>query len=250
MPSAWLGMLLLTAMLISGHAHALVCLQRGELPTSESTHVYTDALPQHYKEHQHQNGLIWHIHMDVPMQCAWSDERGGELAAEQQSSQSLYVYLDPAWQDPALDAMSVSVSVDHGRSIHAIGPQLRVLKSDQHMPTFSVMRICDHHDEWGCRHWRNAPSQDYRTPISITLPVDLYIQHPLPQTRFVGRLLLQVGNNQERPDRRARLNVPFHFPSCDHRRLPDRFPSDVPSTMPVPLRKMLRPHNLPSYEHS
>ncbi len=239
--SVWLGILLLVAVLMSGHAQALVCLQRGELPTAESTHAYEGELPLHYRDKERGSGLIWHIHMDVPIECAWSDERGGELAAEQQSSQALHVYLDPAWQDPALNAMDLEISVDHGRSIYPMGKRLHVLKSDQHMPTFSLLRICDHHDEWGCRHWRNAPSQDYRAPVMILLPIDLYLKHPLPQATFSSRLLLQVGNNQQRPDVRTRINVPVHLPGSE------RSPSSVPDTsqkpFPTPLRKMLR-HSL------
>lgn len=232
--SIWLGILLIVS--ISGKAQALVCLQRGELPTAENTHVYEGNLPLRAQRSGTSNGLVWHIHMDIPMECAWSDEKGSELAAEQQSSQPLYVYLDPAWQESTLNTMDAEISVDHGRAIYPLGKRLHVLKSDQNMPTFSLMRICDHHDEWGCRHWRNAPSQDYRMPIAILLPIDLYLKYPLPHAPFTGRLILQVGNNQEWPDSRARFNVPIHFPGNE--RSSSSLPTSTP--YPVPLRKMLR----------
>lgn len=230
--SILLGILL--TVLISGQAQALVCLQRGELPTVESAHAYEGNLPLHYRNRESNSGLVWHIHMDIPIECAWSDEKGGELAAEQQSSQPLYVYLDPAWQESTLNTMNLEISVDHGRAIYPLGSRLHVLKSDQHMPMFSLIRICDHHDEWGCRHWRNAPSQDYRMPVAILLPIDLYLKYPLPQTPFTGRLILQVGNNQEQPDSRIRLNVPIHLPGNE-----GSSPS-APTSYPIPLRKMLR----------
>lgn len=242
MSSIWLGiLLLLMAMLMSEQAQALVCLQRGELPTAESTHAYEGELPLRYKDKERGSGLIWHIHMDIPVECAWSDEKGEELAAEQQSAQPLYVYLDPAWQDTALNAMDLDISVDHGRSIYPMGKHLHVLKSDQHMPSFSLMRICDHHDERGCRHWRNAPSQDYRTPVKVLLPIDLYLKHPLPQAAFSSRLLLQVGNNQQRPDVRTRLNVPVRLPGSEPS-LPmlPRPDASGQKAFPIPLRKVLR----------
>ena len=239
MSSVWLGILLLLVMSTPGQAHALVCQQRGEWPAVESAHIYEGELPLHYDRQGHENGLIWHVHMDIPIECAWSDERGGELAAEQQSAQPLYVYLDPAWQDASLNAMGVDISVDHGRSIYPLGKHLHVLKSDQHMPPFSLMRICDHHDEWGCRHWRNAPSQDYRAPVTLLLPIDMYVKHSLPQRSFVGRLLLQVGNDQARPDVRSRINVPLHLPEDEHHPIP-LAPS---GSSHVPLRRVLR-HSL------
>lgn len=241
MPGVWLSMLLLAILLVPEQAQALVCQQRGELPAVESAHAYAGELPLHYKDHEHDNSRIWHIHMDIPIECAWSDEKGGELAAEQQSSQPLYVYLDPAQQDTALNSMTWDISVDHGRSIYPVGKRRRVLKSDQHMPAFSLLRICDHHDEWGCRHWRNAPSQDYRSPTTFLLPIDLYLPHPLPQTSFVGRLFLQVGGHQEPPDVRSRLNVPVHFPGSNRPQQPSATKSTDQSS--VPLRKILH-HSL------
>lgn len=220
MSSRWLGMLLLV--LVSGQAHALVCQQRGDWPAVESAHVYEGELPLHYEGQENERDLIWHIHMDIPFECARSDEQGGEWVAEQQSAQPLYVYFNPAWQEASLNAMGLGISVDHGRSIYPLGKDAYALKSDQHMPLASLIRICDHHDEWGCRHWRNAPCQSYHVPVTLLLPIDLYLKHSPPLHSFNGRLLLQVGSDQIRPIIRTRINVPIHLPENERYPVPPR----------------------------
>lgn len=227
-PGVWLSVLLLAVLLVPRQTQALVCQQRGELPAAESARAYAGELPLYYKNREHSGGRVWHIHMDILIECAWSDEKGAELAAEQQSPQLLYVYLDPALQDTMLNSIPWDISVDHGRSIYPVGRYQHVLKSDQHMPIVSLLRICDHHDEWGCRHWRNAPSQDYRTPTTFLLPIDLYLPLPLPQIPFIGRLVLHVGSHQKQPDVRSRLNVPIRFPGKNP-------PEPLPAQPRVPL---------------
>lgn len=218
---AWMPSILIIAitMLLPTAANALVCQQRSELPTSENTRAYASELPLRHQE-GYRRGFMWHIHIDMPVECTWSGGQGAELAAEQQSAESLHIYLDPAWQDPQLSRMMWGISVDHGRSIYRAGQRMMMLQSNQHMPSFSIIRICDHHDEAGCRHWRNAPNQDYKTSVAFLLPIDLYFLPPLPQKSYLGYLLLQISDGQIRPDVRSRLNVPVYLPSLEENKAP------------------------------
>ena len=210
--SAWRLSILLAVLLLSGNAHALVCQQRGELPLSESAQILVgEPALQHSEDHR--GGGVWHIHMEVPIECTWIDERGEALAAEQQSMEALHVYIDPSWQDPTLASMTWDISVDQAHSVYRVGQQMMVLNSNQHMPCFLIMRICDHRDEIGCRHWRNASGQDYNRRIALILPVDLYFHSPFPRRSYLAHLLLQVGSGRARPDIRSRLNVPVRLPS-------------------------------------
>lgn len=189
---AWTAMLAL--FWLSPPALALVCHQKsvGAHEQSVDARIYYQTVRT--SAALRTNEVIWHKHVDIPIQCSWQDGTASDLSAQAGSNEPVLAFLHPQKAADEHDGLALGVSVNSAPVVYKQS-SARIIDTGLHMPTYSAERVCEHWDAYGCRHWREAPNRDYREPIDFVVPLDLYVRRlPGAMTRITDQhVLLQLG---------------------------------------------------------
>lgn len=195
---AWGGMLAL--FWLSPPALAMVCHQKGGGLYGHAADARIHYESVRSSSTLHTNEVIWHKHIDVPIQCSWKSGAAGDLSAQAGSNEPVLAFLHPVQAADEHDGLALGVSVNHAPIVYEQSG-IRTIDTGFRMPSYRAERVCEHHDTQGCRHWREALNRDYRTPVDFVVPLDLYVRRlPGAMTRITDtHVLLQLGGELNSP---------------------------------------------------